>query len=181
MELEFRGPDGTLSTFSLESTRGQTVDLALDGVQLSGSWLRAGPNTISLHTDDGRSHVVHLARDEAGVLHLQLEGRVWRLSDPGAGDENAGGGGSADTGGDINDNGEILSPMPGKIVGVPVSVGDKVASGDLLVILESMKMENPILSPVDGTVAALPLAEGDAAALGEPLIQLDVDEAQETA
>jgi acetyl/propionyl-CoA carboxylase alpha subunit len=177
MELEFRGADGALSSFSLESNRGQTFCLTLDGVQLSGSWLRAGPNTISLHTDDGQSHVVHLAHDGDGGLHLQLDGRVWKLSDPGAGDEAAGGGCSADAGGDINEQGEILSPMPGKIVGVPVSLGDKVAAGDLLVILESMKMENPILSPVDGTVASLPLAEGDAAALGQPLIQLDVDEA----
>jgi len=181
MELEFRSPDGTLSTFSLESSRGQTFSMSLNGRSISGSWLRAGPNTISLLADDGQSHVVFLARDEEGGLHLQLDGRVWRLSDPGAGDDTAAGGGSGDTGGDINEKGEVLSPMPGKIVGLPVAVGDRVEPGDLLVILESMKMENPILSPVAGTVARLPLAEGEAAALGEPLIQLDVDQADVSA
>ena len=43
-------------------------------------------------------------------------------------------------------------PITGKIVSVNVKVGDTVKEGDVLCVLESMKMENPILSPVDGTV-----------------------------
>ena len=43
-------------------------------------------------------------------------------------------------------------PITGKIISVEVKVGDKVKEGDVLCVLESMKMENPILSPVDGTV-----------------------------
>jgi biotin carboxyl carrier protein len=43
-------------------------------------------------------------------------------------------------------------PITGKIISVEVKVGDKVKEGDVLCMLESMKMENPILSPVDGTV-----------------------------
>ncbi len=44
-------------------------------------------------------------------------------------------------------------PITGKIVGVNVKVGDTVKEGDILCLLESMKMENPILAPVDGTIA----------------------------
>jgi glutaconyl-CoA/methylmalonyl-CoA decarboxylase subunit gamma len=43
-------------------------------------------------------------------------------------------------------------PITGKIISVDVKPGDKVKEGDVLCMLESMKMENPILSPVDGTV-----------------------------
>ena len=43
-------------------------------------------------------------------------------------------------------------PITGKIISVEVQVGDKVKEGDVLCVLESMKMENPILSPVDGKV-----------------------------
>ena len=43
-------------------------------------------------------------------------------------------------------------PITGKIISVNVKVGDAVKEGDVLCMLESMKMENPILAPVDGTV-----------------------------
>ena len=49
-------------------------------------------------------------------------------------------------------------PITGKIVGVKVKVGDAVKEGDVLCILESMKMENPILAPVDGTVTEVGVA-----------------------
>lgn len=172
MDLEFRGPDGTLHQFTLDPGRGSfTATCGED--HLTGSWLRVGPNTLSLLTGDGRSHLVHLAHDENGVCHLQYEGRTYQLADPADDDAGTAGGGGA-AGGDINERGEVLSPMPGKVVGLPVSVGDTVAPGDLLVILESMKMENPVLSPVAGTVSKIPLAVGDSAALGDPLMQLEV-------
>ena len=47
----------------------------------------------------------------------------------------------------------IEVPLTGKIVGVNVKPGDAVKEGDILCLLESMKMENPILAPVNGTVA----------------------------
>jgi biotin carboxyl carrier protein len=43
-------------------------------------------------------------------------------------------------------------PITGKIISVDVKVGDNVKEGDVICVLESMKMENPILSPVDGAV-----------------------------
>jgi biotin carboxyl carrier protein len=48
-------------------------------------------------------------------------------------------------------------PITGKIISIDVKVGDTVQEGDILCILESMKMENPITSPVDGTVAEIPV------------------------
>ncbi len=46
-------------------------------------------------------------------------------------------------------------PITGKIISVSVKVGDAVKEGDILCILESMKMENPILTPVTGTIAQI--------------------------
>ena len=49
-------------------------------------------------------------------------------------------------------------PITGKIISVEVKEGDAVKEGDVLCVLESMKMENPILAPVDGTIAQVGVA-----------------------
>lgn len=56
---------------------------------------------------------------------------------------------------------EVLSPLPGLVATVHVSVGDTVASGDAVVTLQSMKMEIPITAEGDGTVAEILVNEGD--------------------
>jgi len=58
-------------------------------------------------------------------------------------------------------------PITGKITSVNVKVGDKVGEGDVLCLLESMKMENPILAPVGGTVAKIDIAAGQVVEAGE--------------
>ncbi|ERI92481.1 putative glutaconyl-CoA decarboxylase subunit gamma [Clostridiales bacterium oral taxon 876 str. F0540] len=55
---------------------------------------------------------------------------------------------------------KINAPMPGTIVGVNVKEGDKISKGDLLFVLEAMKMENEIVSPVDGTIASVQVSKG---------------------
>lgn len=63
---------------------------------------------------------------------------------------------------DVPEGGEkIKCPMPGTIISVNVKEGDTVKEGDLLFILEAMKMENEIVSPVNGTVTAVEVAKGE--------------------
>jgi biotin carboxyl carrier protein len=52
----------------------------------------------------------------------------------------------------------VEDPITGKIVSVNVKAGDTVKEGDVLCMLESMKMENPILAPVDGTITEVGVA-----------------------
>ncbi len=54
----------------------------------------------------------------------------------------------------------VKAPMPGKILEVCVKEGDKVATGDVLFILEAMKMEIEIPAPEGGTVSAIKVSEG---------------------
>ena len=54
----------------------------------------------------------------------------------------------------------IPSPMPGSILSVSVSVGQAVKSGDVLMVLEAMKMENDIVAPCDGTVKQILVSKG---------------------
>ncbi|MBO4339413.1 MAG: biotin/lipoyl-binding protein [Clostridia bacterium] len=58
------------------------------------------------------------------------------------------------------DGEKVVSPMPGTILSVNVSEGDTVKTGDVLFILEAMKMENEIISPVNGTVSQILVSKG---------------------
>ncbi len=64
---------------------------------------------------------------------------------------------------------KVLSPMPGTILSVNVSVGSPVKAGDILLILEAMKMENEIVAPCDGTVRQLTVQKGSTVATDELL------------
>jgi biotin carboxyl carrier protein len=69
----------------------------------------------------------------------------------------------------------IEAPIPGKIVSVNVSVGDKVEEDAELCSLQSMKMQNPILSPVDGTVTEVKVQPEQTVETGEVLIVIEED------
>ncbi len=58
------------------------------------------------------------------------------------------------------DGEKVLAPMPGNILDVKVSAGQAVKRGDVLIILEAMKMENEIVAPVDGTVKQVLVQKG---------------------
>jgi acetyl-CoA/propionyl-CoA carboxylase biotin carboxyl carrier protein len=66
--------------------------------------------------------------------------------------------------------GSLEAPMPGVVLLVPVANGDVVAAGDVLLVLESMKMELSITAPHDGTVEGLDLAPGDRVTRRQPLV-----------
>ena len=67
---------------------------------------------------------------------------------------------------------KVEAPMPGNILDVKVSVGAAVTSGQVLCILEAMKMENEIVSPQDGTVASVNVNKGDSVEAGQVIITL---------
>ena len=67
--------------------------------------------------------------------------------------------------------GEVISaPMPGTILDIKVNVGDHVANGAVLVILEAMKMENEIMAPVAGKVLSIGVSKGASVNSGDVLV-----------
>ncbi len=66
----------------------------------------------------------------------------------------------------------VTSPMPGTILGVKVKEGDAVKAGQLVIILEAMKMENEIVAPADGVVASVAVKEGDTVETDATLVVL---------
>ncbi|MEE1317114.1 MAG: biotin/lipoyl-containing protein, partial [Prevotella sp.] len=66
----------------------------------------------------------------------------------------------------------IEAPLPGTIVDIKVNVGDKVKSGDTVVILEAMKMQNNIETDIDGEVTAVLVRQGDSVMEGTALVTI---------
>ena len=64
----------------------------------------------------------------------------------------------------------IAAPMPGKVLDVKVAVGSVVKAGDLVLLLEAMKMENEIFAPADGTVAEVRVRGGESVNTGDVLV-----------
>ena len=67
----------------------------------------------------------------------------------------------------------VKAPMPGNILDVQVAAGASVKAGDVLVILEAMKMENEIVAPQDGTVASINVNKGDTVNSGDVLVSMN--------
>jgi biotin carboxyl carrier protein len=66
----------------------------------------------------------------------------------------------------------LVAPMPGLVVGVPVQIGDEVELGQNLVILESMKMQNELKAPRAGTVTGLRVGAGDSVDQNQIMVTL---------
>ena len=66
----------------------------------------------------------------------------------------------------------VASPLPGTVLQVKVSAGEAVKAGQLLLVIEAMKMENEILAPRDGTVAQVVAAKGATVNTGDALVVL---------
>ena len=69
-------------------------------------------------------------------------------------------------------NEKIEAPMPGTILDVKVNVGDKVDNGQVLLVLEAMKMDNEIVSPVGGTISSVMVKKGDTVNSGDIMITI---------
>lgn len=69
-------------------------------------------------------------------------------------------------------SGNILTPIPGQVLSITVSIGEKVQKGQKLLVLEAMKLENSITATMTGTVSEILVKEGDVVNQGQSLIVL---------
>lgn len=67
----------------------------------------------------------------------------------------------------------VTAPMPGKILNVKSSVGASVKKGEVILVLEAMKMENEVVAPEDGTIASINVAAGDSVEAGDTLATMN--------
>jgi 3-methylcrotonyl-CoA carboxylase alpha subunit len=113
--------------------------------------------------DWGGERVDALFSRRGAVLTVALAEATYRLShvDPGAAGE-----------AERSAGGRLTAPMPGKVSDVLVRPGERVRRGQVLVVLEAMKMEHAIVAPAEGVVEAVHCAGGDVVAEGAELLSL---------
>ncbi|MCW2526232.1 MAG: acetyl/propionyl-CoA carboxylase, alpha subunit [Pseudonocardiales bacterium] len=75
--------------------------------------------------------------------------------------------------GSATSDGQVLAPMPGSVISVSAVEGQSVTTGEVLAVMEAMKMEHPLAAPTDGTVSHVNVAAGDQVSLGQILFMVD--------
>ncbi|MBD0348543.1 MAG: hypothetical protein ICV59_05260 [Thermoleophilia bacterium] len=75
--------------------------------------------------------------------------------------------------GPVGEQSALTAPMPGKVIRVQATAGDRVHPRDTLLVLEAMKMETPVVSPYEAVVRAVHVAEGDLVGGGQLLVELE--------
>lgn len=112
---------------------------------------------------DGRKQSA-LVRRVGDKTWISFGGQQYVVEKPKAG----GSGGSSGSG-------SILAPMPGLLIDVKVAVGDKVQVGQVLVVLEAMKTQQPLTSQIAGTITKLGASAGEQVAAGQLLVEVTSD------
>jgi biotin carboxyl carrier protein len=118
---------------------------------------------------DGKSHEAYVRESEEGWQVL-LRGRLYPVKVEDEREKRlraAAGGGVAETG-----EFHLKAPMPGLVVAVPVEEGQQIKKGQVLLILESMKMQNELKSPRDGVVYRIKVKVGENVEQKQPLLSV---------
>jgi 3-methylcrotonyl-CoA carboxylase alpha subunit len=139
-------------------------------------WLTAGKSAVAMQEVSVNQAAVQVGMDglqlqghvvrQQDIFHVFHAGHHWQIlwRDP-----------IAHAGEGEADEGRLTAPMPGKIIALLVSAGERVVKGTPLLIMEAMKMEHTINAPGDGTVSELLYAVGDQVDEGAQLLSLSVE------
>ena len=154
-----------------------TVDGVPYSVEIKGDQITVNGYAMSLQSTeegafqiDGTPHTVELMGNEAIVDGIGYGFEVeWPADEP---ETTAGPVRSARLS-EATGKGAITAIMPGRVVRVLVQEGDAVRQGQVLAILEAMKMENELTAPADGVVKQVLVSSGVNVELGQPLIEIE--------
>jgi biotin carboxyl carrier protein len=118
---------------------------------------------------DGKSHEAYVRESDEGWQVL-LRGRLYPVRVEDEREKRL----RAAAGGGVAESGEfhLKAPMPGLVVTIPVEEGQQVKKGQVLLILESMKMQNELKSPRDGTVNRIKVKAGESVEQKQPLLSV---------
>lgn len=115
---------------------------------------------------DGKEFEVELETD-GDLWTATVEGKTFEISIPNSGPAPKQ---RRSSGGKSKKSGKVSANIPGKVVTVEVKIGDKVSEGQVVMILEAMKMQNEIQAPVSGEVTEIHCEEGQSIEANVPLL-----------
>mgnify|MGYP001435011062 CR=1 FL=1 len=124
---------------------------------------------------DGVEFEVEIEQD-GDMWKATVEGQTFEVQVPDAGPAPKQ---RRSSGGKSKKSGKVSANIPGKVVTVEVSLGDEVQEGQVVMILEAMKMQNEIQAPVSGTVTEIHCEEGQAIEANVPLLVITPPETEE--
>jgi len=123
---------------------------------------------------DGEEYDVELEKQD-GVWNVTIEGKIFNIEIEGSSvGETSGSKRKKSARG--KKSGTISSTIPGKIVSISIKEGQIVSEGDVVMILEAMKMQNEIQAPLSGMVTAINCKPGDSVEANSPLIIIQPEE-----
>ncbi|MFF0550528.1 acetyl/propionyl/methylcrotonyl-CoA carboxylase subunit alpha [Streptomyces sp. NPDC004311] len=150
---------------------GAEQDILLDavdsGAPARGRTVGRTPDTVTIELDGVTHRFSHTASPEGVWLGRDADSWHVQAYDPVAANLGGGGRGGANT---------LAAPMPGTVTVVKVAVGDRVAAGQSLLVVEAMKMEHVISAPHAGTVTGLDVSPGTTVAMDQVLAVVTPDE-----
>jgi len=119
---------------------------------------------------DGRSHEAYIYQGEDNNWQVLLRGRLYPITVEDEREKRlraAAGGGVAETG-----EFHLRAPMPGLVVAIPVTEGQAIKKGQVILILESMKMQNEIKAPRDGVIGRIRVKAGESVEQKQTLLSV---------
>ena len=163
MEFEFVVGDRE-EKFSIEEKDGLWF-VKFDDQTVEAEVVPISPNTFWIDAS-GQSFVAYAAENE-GKSYVSVAGREYCITKPASGARRKSG-----IGGTLKTEEIVGAPMPGVIVKVSVSEGEVVKADQVLVVVESMKMENNIRARGEALVRRVHVKAGDSVNFGSPLVEL---------
>lgn len=155
---------------TLVSKDGNKVQLLVDGVPYDVDVVMAENGSCSI-LHDGKSYNAELIRKEGGKSYtvnahyqsydidiIDSQAKFLRMR----------------KGADEKQQDKIISPMPGKVVKIPVSAGDRLEAGDIVVVIEAMKMQSNYKVNADCIVRNILVSEGEPVNANQVLIELEL-------
>lgn len=155
---------------TLVSKDGNKVQLTIDGVPYDVDIVMAENGSCSI-LHNGKSYNTELIRNEGGKSYtvnahyqsynidiVDSQAKYLRMR----------------KGSDEKQQDKIVSPMPGKIVSIPVAVGDRLESGDIVVVIEAMKMQSNYKVNAPCVVKEILVGEGDSVNSNQVIMTLDI-------
>jgi acetyl-CoA/propionyl-CoA carboxylase, biotin carboxylase, biotin carboxyl carrier protein len=138
---------------------GEPIEVALQSLG-AHELDRTGRDSYAITTAGQRREWTYATGDES--IWIGSEGHAWPVRQI-----------SAREAQEAHADGRLRAPMPGQVLLLPAAVGDRVRTGDPVVVLESMKMELVLTAPMDGAVVELNVAVGDRVSVDQPLARVE--------